>query len=196
VLVTLPLVDLGELVSAALLGDERSWSELVDRFANLVWAIARNHSLDDSDAADVSQTTWLRLAESLDSIKDPERIGAWLATCARRESLRILRSRHRDLLLYVHEDDFDTMESPREEELAGDSEALLKAFASLPPTCQTLLRAMFATPIPSYSELAEELNMPIGSIGPTRGRCLARLRKALQSQLATDPGPARGRKVS
>ncbi|HLY48738.1 MAG TPA: sigma-70 family RNA polymerase sigma factor, partial [Solirubrobacteraceae bacterium] len=82
---------MAELVRRATQGDQQAWNGLVDRFAATVWAIARAHRLNEASAADVSQTTWLRLVEHLDTIKQPERVGAWLATTARRESLRVLR---------------------------------------------------------------------------------------------------------
>src|SRR5579862_4969584 len=76
---------------AAAGGDAKAWDCLVERFNNLVWAVARSHRLSSADAADVSQTTWLRLVENLDRIQQPERLGAWLATTARRESLAAIR---------------------------------------------------------------------------------------------------------
>ena len=82
---------LNELVRAAAEGDQQAWDALVDRFAGLVWAIARAHRLSPADAADVSQTTWLRLVEHLGRIRDPERVGAWLAATARHECLRVIR---------------------------------------------------------------------------------------------------------
>src|SRR5271165_2750307 len=90
-------VDLGTLVRRAAEGDEQAWAALVGRFASLVWGIARGHGLTQADAADVSQTTWLRLAEQLKLIRQPERIGAWLATTARRECLRTLRRQKREV---------------------------------------------------------------------------------------------------
>ena len=72
-------------------GDQDAWEAIVDRFSGLVWATARAHRLSRADAADVAQTTWLRLVENLDRIRDPERLGGWLATTARRESLRAIR---------------------------------------------------------------------------------------------------------
>src|SRR5579863_946494 len=81
------------LVTAAAAGDQNAWNGLVDKFASTVWAIARGYRLNAADAADVSQTTWLRLVENLDRIEQPERLGAWLATTSRRESLRIATRR-------------------------------------------------------------------------------------------------------
>lgn len=177
-----PAVDLKALVRAAAAGDEQAWTQLVDRFAGLVWSVARGYSLDQSDAADVSQTTWLRLAESLSSVRDPERLGAWLVTCARRESLRTLRLRTQDLPVsstYFLEDEAGT---PEERViLREDDVELRQAFDRLPSPCQALLRAMFAEPQPSYAALSRAFGMPIGSIGPTRARCLARLKELIVS---------------
>src|SRR4051795_2193299 len=90
-----PTAGLTELVLSAAEGDQAAWDALVDRFAGLVWSIARAHRLSAADAADVSQTTWLRLVEHLGRIRDPERVGAWLAATARNESLRPLRRAQR-----------------------------------------------------------------------------------------------------
>src|SRR5207248_5752017 len=118
-----------ELVGAAIAGDAAAWNELVERFAGLVWAIARRHRLSAADAADVSQTTWLRLVEHLERIQQPERIGAWLATTARHESLRVLRLAERQIpspnedfidltLAEQHDVDAELLASDRNHELA------------------------------------------------------------------------------
>ena len=86
-----PTTDVGVLVHAAAGGDQQAWSVLVDRYSKLVWAIARNHRLSADDAAEVSQTTWLKLAEHIDRLQDPSKVGGWLATTARHEALRVLR---------------------------------------------------------------------------------------------------------
>src|ERR1700679_4276128 len=88
---------LSELIRAASAGDQDAWSEIVGRFSGLVWATARAHRLTQAQAADVTQTTWLRLVENLDRIQDPERLGAWLATTARHECLRLIRLRGREV---------------------------------------------------------------------------------------------------
>jgi len=178
-------VDVAALVQRAAHGDERAWADLVEQYASLVWAVARGHGLGQADAADVSQTTWLRLAERLDLIREPHRLGAWLATTARRESLRTLRRQER----YVSIDQYPECEAedgtPKliDDLVARErDEALWDAFEALPCNCRVLLRAMLADPSPSYAELSTMLEMPIGSIGPTRARCLDRLREQFESR--------------
>jgi RNA polymerase sigma factor (sigma-70 family) len=172
--------ELVALVRGARDGDEAAWNALVDEFAGLVWSIARAHRLGAADAADVSQTCWLRLAEHLDRIREPERVGAWLAATARNECLRVLRRSQRELALG---DDLPEPAGPPAPSAAAAlirderAAALWEAFALLPERCATLLRVLMADPPPSYEDVAAALDMPIGSIGPTRARCLERLRR-------------------
>jgi len=172
---------LGELVAAAGAGDELAWEEIVDRFASLVWATARAHRLSRDDAADVAQTTWLRLVENLDRIHNPDGLGAWLATVARRESLRKLRlgarerpSEEIDLFEAPSGDAIDVPLLERERDVA-----LWGAFAALSERCKTLLRLLVSEQEPSYQEVSAALDMPIGSIGPTRIRCVQRLQSRM-----------------
>src|SRR6059058_4121041 len=104
-------MELGELVRGAAAGDQAAWEEIVDRFAGLVWATARAHRLSRDDAADVAQTTWLRLVENLDRIQHPERLGAWLATTARHVSLRVISRGGRE----QPSEDADLFEAPSDE---------------------------------------------------------------------------------
>lgn len=171
------------LVQAAAAGDHKAWDALVQRFAGLVWSIARSHRLSSADAADVSQTTWLRLVEHLGRLREPERVAAWLATTAKHESLRVIRKAGRQVPTDVEaEIDLEADRSAPAVDaglLAGERDAdLWKAFAALGERCQQLLRLLIADPPPSYEEIGELLGMPIGSIGPTRGRCLDQLRRA------------------
>ena len=171
-------MSLQKLIHAAGEGDASAWGAIVDRFEGLVWATARAHRLSPADAADVTQTTWLRLVENLDRINDPERLGGGLATTARRECLRHLRLRGRELQV---EDD-SVFEAPSEA-AAEDrlivrerNDALRRAFARVGERCQALLRMLSAPDPPSYEEIGAALGMPIGAIGPTRARCLDKLR--------------------
>jgi RNA polymerase sigma factor (sigma-70 family) len=172
---------LAELVRAASAGDQRAWEGLIGRFGGLVWSVARAHGLSRADAADVSQTAWLRLVEHLDRLRDPERVGTWLASTTRHEALRTLRRARRQLPVG---DDAELdrsgppVDSPEARTLAAErSDILWRAFAALPPRCQTLLRVLMTDPPPSYQQVAVAMDMPIGSIGPTRARCLDRLRQ-------------------
>ena len=182
--------DTGLLVRGAAGGDEAAWHGLVTRFSGLVWAVARAHRLAHADAADVYQTTWLRLAEHIGRIEHPERIGAWLATAARRECLQSLRSAAKA----APTDDLDRLDTtpavgnPTEEaviaaeterEDAARAAAMWRAFGHLSGRCRELLRILMATPPPSYAEVAAALELPLGSIGPTRARCLQRLREEM-----------------
>lgn len=182
--------DTGKLVRGAADGDEVAWRGLVARFSNLVWAVARAHRLGNADAADVYQTTWLRLAEHIGRIEQPDRVGAWLATAARRECLQSLRMSAKS----APTDDMDRLDitpavgNPTEEAvLAAETEredaaraaAMWRAFERLSGRCRELLRVLMASPPPSYAEVAAALELPLGSIGPTRARCLQRLREEM-----------------
>jgi RNA polymerase sigma factor (sigma-70 family) len=163
-------------------GDERAWSELVAEFEGMLWAIARGHRLCHADGADVVQTTWLRLAENLDRVREPARLGAWLATTARRECLRSLRTWARELPDAEPADVVDADAPPLDGALieAERRAAIRSALRRLPARDQTLLLKLVADAPRSYQEIGDELEMPIGSIGPTRGRALERLRRELK----------------
>jgi len=167
------------LITAANGGDETAWGAIVDRFAGLVWATARAHRLSSADAADVAQTTWLRLVENLDRIKDPERVGAWLATTARRECLRHIRLQSREFTT-AEDSVFEVPSDDHAEQRLITLErntALRRALARISERCQGLLRLLAAPEDLSYEEIAAALGMPIGAIGPTRARCLEQLRR-------------------
>lgn len=169
------------LVLAAASGDQAAWDALVDRFGALVWSITRSFRLDGADAADVSQVTWLRLVENLDRLQDPDRVGSWLATTARRECLRALRRHGRSTP--ADEALFDSMPAqevdPIEKLVTADrDEALWRALRAISSRCQQLLRVLMADPAPTYEEVSAGLDMPVGSIGPTRARCLEQLRRS------------------
>jgi RNA polymerase sigma factor (sigma-70 family) len=184
----------GDLVRAAGAGDRAAWDELVDRYSGLLWSITSAYRMRHSDAADVVQTTWLRLLENLERIRDPDRVAAWLATTARRECQRSL-GQSRKLLPTEDERDLEPAASaePTLEAIVLESErdrALWAAFARLPAHCQRLLRILVEV-TPPYEEVAAALDMPIGSIGPTRQRCLERLRRHLVgSGLGVEVGEA------
>jgi RNA polymerase sigma factor (sigma-70 family) len=185
--------DLGARLAAAAAGDRAAWDALVERFTGLVWSVARSFRLSDEDAADVVQTTWLRLLDHLDRIDDPQRLGSWLATTARHESLHTLRRSSREPVLDVVQI-MDPLPDPRppvdHEILRHERDtALWELFERLSDGCRRLLRIMVATPPPSYADIAAALDMPVGSIGPSRARCLAALRTlAVEADIALDLG--------
>jgi RNA polymerase sigma factor (sigma-70 family) len=178
-------LDAARLVRQAANGDKHAWERLVDQYARLIWSITREFKLVESDAADVVQTTWMRLIEHIDRIQHPERVGSWLAATARNECLRVLAARKKIVL--AHEDvafDAPVEQGPEIDEalLAEErAEVVRKAVAHLPRRWQRLMELLMADPPVSYAEISDELGLPIGSIGPTRGRCLARLRVLLEA---------------
>jgi RNA polymerase sigma factor (sigma-70 family) len=164
------------LVRAAECGDERAWSALVQRYGGIVWAVARAHRLNDADAADAAQATWLRLVQNLGRLRQPAAVPGWIATTARRECLRILRQRDRQACSELPEL-VDEPDLTGAVEAGERTAALARAFSRLTPADQALLRLLSAEPALSYKDIACALDMPIGSIGPTRMRALARLRR-------------------
>lgn len=179
-------LDAVELVRRAARGDRTAWERLVDQYSRLIWAMTRDFKLAESDAADVVQATWLRLLEHIDRIEYPERIGSWLATTARHECLRHLAAGKRVVLV---EDDHDAFSGAAghqpdvDERLLAEerAQAVRAAMSTLPSRSQRLLELLMADPPVSYTEISDQLGVPIGSIGPTRGRCLDRLRLILQA---------------
>jgi RNA polymerase sigma factor (sigma-70 family) len=173
-----------EIVRAAAAGDDSSWETLVSEFNGMVWAVARAHRLGDAEAGDVVQSTWVKLIEHLADLKDPARVGGWLATTARRECLRVLRGAKRQLLVGDEMPEFEAPDaSPDRELLITERDAALwRAFSRLRPRDQALLRLLMADPRPAYEEISAALNLPIGSIGPTRARALERLQRELDAE--------------
>jgi RNA polymerase sigma factor (sigma-70 family) len=171
------------LVAAAAAGDPQAWSRLIDRYAVLIRSVCRAHRLADADGDDVAQLTWLRAVEHIGRLRDPDRFGAWIATTARHECLRVLRGGRR---LVPTADEiqgplFAEHADPDETALSAERRAAVRtALAALPPRQRTLLRLLHSESAPSYEAIGSALGMPVGSIGPTRGRALERLRRELQ----------------
>jgi RNA polymerase sigma factor (sigma-70 family) len=181
----------GELLAAAAAGDQRAWDTLVERHTSLLWSIARSYRLSAADAADVVQTTWLRLVEHLGKVADPERLPGWLATTARRECIHLMRRTDRHAEFSAELPDLqDDGPAPDAALLRDERDAeLWRALARLDELCQRLLRVLMADPPLAYADVAAVLGIKIGSIGPTRARCLAKLRGLVQSTgQAAGPG--------
>jgi RNA polymerase sigma factor (sigma-70 family) len=173
------------LLDAARQGDQSAWDAIVARFSGLLWSIPRGYRLDAADAHDAIQMTWLRLVENLDRISDPERLGSWLATTTRRECLQLLRKAGRESPTAVENalDDVAGSTEPVDAAMLLDERdrAVWRALVSISERCQRLLRVLMASPPPAYKEVAAALDMPIGTIGPARQRCLDQLRQVIRS---------------
>ena len=182
------------LVTRARDGDRQAWDQLVDRYAPLVWSICRRRQLEAADARDAAQTVWLNLVDHLDSLRDPAALPGWLATTTQGECGRILRAaRQPDNAAYAPAAQTIPDEHARAAEqdlLAAERHAALReAFEQLPPGCQQLLTLLTADPPVSYAEISTQLGIPAGSIGPTRRRCLDKLRRhpAITALINADP---------
>jgi RNA polymerase sigma factor (sigma-70 family) len=178
-------LDVTRLVRGAAEGDRSAWERLVEQYARLIWSITVDFKLTESDAADVAQTTWLRLLQHIDRIEYPDRVGSWLAATARNECLRSLAARKRVVLAEDGEVLTAVVASGPEvdERILADErdQAVRDALSRLPERWRRLLELLMADPPASYAEISDQLDLPIGSIGPTRGRCLAQLRVLLQA---------------
>lgn len=189
--------DVAELLARVGTGDEQAWNALVDRFAGLVWSVARSFRLSRAATEDVVQTVWLRLAEYSSRIREPDRLASWLATATRHEALRVIRG-HQRVVPYPDFTDASEPTSSSVEDVVTDDvtlRAVLDAFARLPAVDQQLLRLLCTVPPLDYQTIAELLGRSIGSIGPSRARSLDKLRRLLPPgiDLASSPlGSRRG----
>ena len=170
------------LVTRASGGDQDAWYELVDRYASLVYTICTRYRLSNHDIEDVGQNVWLLLVEQLGKLREPAALPGWLATTTARECLRVVTAASKaerlgtgldDSVIFVDDAVID------EEILVAERNAALRvAFAELPPRCQRLLAMLISDPPHSYAEIHRELDIPVGSIGPQRARCLERMRRS------------------
>jgi RNA polymerase sigma factor (sigma-70 family) len=175
---------LNEMVAAAAEGDQAAWSDLVARFRGRVIRVARAHGLDPYQADDVAQETWLRLYRNLANVRDPFSLGAWIETTARRESLRALVGRRREEL--TGDDvgvDRPVLDDGDDADFEERKAALARGLKKLNGRQRALMDSLLAEPAPSYADVSLRVGIPIGSIGPTRGRCVKRLRQELAPEL-------------
>jgi RNA polymerase sigma factor (sigma-70 family) len=172
---------ISDLVQRARAGDDDAWATLITRFRGLPSAIARSHRLTGWDVEDVEQTTWLRLFESINRIRNPERLPGWLATTARRECLRLLRSASREALTddtVTRADDTGRFGVPGDDLIAGEARTIVRtAVQALPGSHRRLLQTLLASPDSTYADVSRSLDMPLGSIGSTRARGIDGLRQ-------------------
>jgi RNA polymerase sigma factor (sigma-70 family) len=181
------------LVARAATGDQDAWNELVERYAPLVWSICTRYHLCSQDVEDVGQTVWLKLVEQLGKLREPAALPGWLATTTARECVRVLRGVRRQDDLSPSPDERLAPEDAEivEQEIitAERNAAVRKAFAGLPAHCRQLLSMLISDPPLSYREISTILEIPIGSIGPQRQRCLRRLRECAALADFLDGGP-------
>lgn len=171
-----------ELLVAAGAGSQEAWNTLVDRYGRLVWSVVRGFRFDAATAADVSQTVWLRLVEHCDRIRNPEGLASWLATTARNESIRASRRLARAIPTEFSVEVADDTAPPLDERILDDEQLqeVLGAFGEMSPKCREILELLCTDPPLDYEAISDILGMPIGSIGPTRSRCIDRLRRLLE----------------
>ena len=153
------------------------WDALVERYSRLVWSVPRSFRLSHTDAADVYQCTWLCLAEHLTRLRQPDHLGTWLVRTATRQSIAVVRARGREVSYDLWEPE-SPLPAPEEVVLTNDRQRRLwAALMTLNERCQRLLRIAAHSPELSYAQVADALGIKVGSVGSTRSRCLADLRR-------------------
>jgi RNA polymerase sigma factor (sigma-70 family) len=170
--------ELISMVERAQQGDKAAWDEIVDRFSTLVWSVCHKYRLSEPDAEDVGGTVWLRLIENLAGLREPAALPGWLATTTARACIEVYRRNKRQ----IPRDTLDVTVpdgGPGHEHrllLEEQQDALRAAFARLGDRCRQLLQLLFAEPPVAYAQVSSSIGIPVGAIGPTRRRCLAKLR--------------------
>jgi len=181
-----------ELVAGCLRGEQGAWDGLIDRYAALIYSIPLKYGFTEADAADVFQSVCLILLEKLESVRTPGGLAAWLITTTTRECLAVIRKQRReqsraggDTSLEASVRLIDPQRLPDEEVLSLERQHLVRtAISQLPDNCRRLVEAFFsdvADQQTSYQQLADSLGVPVNSLGPTRARCLERLRRLLSA---------------
>jgi RNA polymerase sigma factor (sigma-70 family) len=170
------------LVNAARQGNKEALGQIVTELSPLLWHVARAAGLCYGDAQDVVQTVWTRLLSHLGGIRSSAALTGWLVVTTRHEAWRVSADGRRNVP--ADHDWFSALPDPgpsSEEQVITDDQrrALWTAIGQLEPRCQALLRIVAFVPRPDYQAMAAKLGMPVGSVGPTRGRCLAKLRALL-----------------
>ncbi|MFY9607755.1 MAG: sigma-70 family RNA polymerase sigma factor [Blastocatellia bacterium] len=183
-----------QLIAACLAGEPAAWEALISRYQRLVYSIPLKARLSPDDAADIFQSVSLKLFEKLATLRDHDKISSWLITTATRECWRLAARNRREGAPagFGGEDDMDPTAdiaataplADEERETLERGQAVRQAIESLPERCRELLKMLFYQPDEwSYAEIAQRMNMPVPSIGPTRARCLEKLKKLLQGKI-------------
>jgi len=178
------------LIDACREGNTHAWEEVLNKYERLVYSIPLNYGLSHDDAADVVQTTFTSLIQSLDTLRADSRLGSWLATVAQRNTWRLIaRARREDSTAYEVLAEHTASVDPAGAEALDRLEQIEwvhSGLSLLNCRCRDLLLALyFAGPEPTYAQVAGIMGVPVGSIGPTRARCLERLKHALQATAGT-----------
>jgi RNA polymerase sigma factor (sigma-70 family) len=185
--------DISTAVHDAAAGDARAWSLIVKRFDATVRSVARRHGLSETDRDEVAQRTWLALVRHVARLEGHPSLGGWLALTARRECLRLLAGSRREPPIGELTTEAADDETPHEHlELEERREALRRAIARTPEHERRLMGLLLQEPALSYDQISAMLKIPKGSIGPTRGRCIARLRGDVDLARAINGWPAPG----
>jgi RNA polymerase sigma factor (sigma-70 family) len=185
--------ELARLVRRSIAGDATAWDALVERFAGLVYSVAKRAGLSNDDAEDVAQTTFITLYRRLGNIEQPDALAGWLSVTAAREALRTRRNSQKYVTLGEEDRSLDEVlaaEDTAADEIADLSisvEKVTSALAQLRQKCRELLSALYLEDQPSYQDISDRLGIPIGSIGPTRARCIESLRNLLKKSGYFDP---------
>ncbi len=173
-------------MASCLTGDPNAWGRLVDRYAGLVYSIPRRLNMRDDECDDIAQTVFVILLRRLGSLRDVESLPKWLMTTTRRECLRVIKRREALIAEPEQSGDAGASDDDRLESLERAS-VVHRALSTIGDRCQRLLTMLFMSePAPEYAEVSEAIGIPIGSIGPTRARCLAKLHEALKADPAGD----------
>ena len=173
----MPDSSVATLLDNALRGSESAWREILERYSPLLYSVCRNNGVVGTDADDVCGNVWLGLVAGVITIRQPEALPGWLATATRRECVRLLRDKRRQI---PDDREFSMEVEPAADEflLAEERRGVVRgAFALLPQRDRDLLAMLFADPPATYTEISANLGIPVGAIGPTRQRCLARARR-------------------
>jgi RNA polymerase sigma factor (sigma-70 family) len=171
-----------DLVARAGNGEKQAWDALVERYSPLIWSICRRYRLGDADACAVGQSTWRQLVGQLDKVQDPGALAGWLAATAWRECGNVRfatggRQIAREIADAGRPPSYQITMAGQERLMAERHASLREAFSRLSPCCQRLLTLLMHEPPMSDTEISARLGVPAGSIGPTRSRCLEKLRR-------------------
>ena len=169
------------LVRACIRGDAVAWDRLLDDYGRLIWSVVRRAGLDDEEAEEVFQRSWVAIVDGLGRLKKPESLGSWIAMTTRHQVYRFFSesARHRRSVPLNPGDEFEVPSGVEEAlECEQRNQAMRESVDRLADRCRTLLRLLFFEDPPlDYESIAEQSGLAIGSIGPIRARCLAKLKK-------------------